>query len=461
MNLNLIKGLIKNGEGINVEFKSSQEELTQSGFETVVSFLNTIGGYLFLGINDDGKVVGVNEELVSTIKINFANAVNNREKINPPMPLMFQEAYIDNLLILYVYVPESSEVHKLNNQLIFERTDEGDRNITDNSYAVKRLYNRKSGYKTEDIILPNIIFDDFNRETIAKARKLTTIYSPSNNWKELSDEEILTQRYFYKTDKLTGKQGYTLSALLLFGKKDVICGELSWYKVDVLKKIRDVERFDDRFICEENLIDSYDALLKYIENNIEMPFYLNNQGITYNAVGVIVREIVSNILIHREFMDKTPARILIYKDRIVSENANTPKLFTKVDLDNSEPFSKNSTIARVFRMIGYADEVGSGFEKIKNACNDYFNSKPIIEDKDTFKANISLVSTDIVTSAKVTQKDIVLKFIAENGKITSEQCKNILNLEKSRVNEIINELLNLNKIYRHGKGKATYYDFNN
>ncbi len=461
MNLNLIKGLIKNGEGINVEFKSSQEELTQSGFETVVSFLNTIGGYLFLGINDDGKVAGVNEELASTIKINFANAVNNREKINPPMPLMFQEAYIDNFLILYVYVPESSEVHKLNNQLIFERTDEGDRNITDNSYAVKRLYNRKSGYKTEDIILPNITFDDFNRETIAKARKLTTIYSPSNNWKELSDEEILTQRYFYKTDKLTGKQGYTLSALLLFGKKDVICGELSWYKVDVLKKIRDVERFDDRFICEENLIDSYDALLKYIENNIEMPFYLNNQGITYNAVGVIVREIVSNILIHREFMDKTPARILIYKDRIVSENANTPKLFTKVDLDNSEPFSKNSTIARVFRMIGYADEVGSGFEKIKNACNDYFNSKPIIEDKDTFKANISLVSTDIVTSAKVTQKDIVLKFIAENGKITSEQCKNILNLEKSRVNEIINELLNLNKIYRHGKGKATYYDFNN
>lgn len=43
MNLNLIKGLIKNGEGINIEFKSSQEELTQSGFETVVSFLNTIG----------------------------------------------------------------------------------------------------------------------------------------------------------------------------------------------------------------------------------------------------------------------------------------------------------------------------------------------------------------------------------------------------------------------------------
>ncbi len=39
-------------------------------------------------------------------------------------------------------------------------------------------------------------------------------------------------------------------------------------------------------------------------------------------------------------MDKTPARILIYKDRIVRENANIPKLFTNVDLDNSAPFLK-------------------------------------------------------------------------------------------------------------------------
>ena len=40
------KKIIKKGEGINVEFKSSNEFLTDSIFETVVSFLNTIGGSL-------------------------------------------------------------------------------------------------------------------------------------------------------------------------------------------------------------------------------------------------------------------------------------------------------------------------------------------------------------------------------------------------------------------------------
>ena len=52
----------------------------------------------------------------------------------------------------------------------------------------------------------------------------------------------------------------------------------------------------------------------------------------------LIRELVSNILIHREFMDKTPARSLIYKDKIISENANSPKFFSKIDLNNNEPF---------------------------------------------------------------------------------------------------------------------------
>ena len=59
MDISSIRNLINKGEGITIEFKSSQEELTQSGFETVVAFLNTIGGYLFLGVADDGTITGV------------------------------------------------------------------------------------------------------------------------------------------------------------------------------------------------------------------------------------------------------------------------------------------------------------------------------------------------------------------------------------------------------------------
>lgn len=458
MDASQIKNLISKGEGISIEFKASREELSQSGFETIVSFLNTIGGYLFLGVTNDGKIVGVDEEKISLIKTDFANLVNNKEKINPPVPLALQDAYIDSKSILYVYVPESSEVHKLNNHSIFVRTDDGDRDITNIPYAIKRLYLRKSGVKTEDFVYSELTMDDFSIETIQKARKLTEIRNPNHNWKDLSDEEILHQKYFYKKNSETGKEGFTLSALLLFGKIDSIIGLLSWYKVDVLKKIKDVERYDDRFICEKNLIDSYDDLLKYIDANVEKPFYLNGDGVTYNAVGVVVRELVSNILIHREFMDQTPARILIYKDKIICENANSPKLFSDVDLNHYEPYSKNSTIARIFRMIGYADEIGSGFTKIKDICDNFFKSKPSIVDKDTFKTEISLISDTEVSNHSLSQCDLIIKYIKENGRITNQQCRKLLNIEKSRAGELLTNLFDNQKIYRHGVGKATYYD---
>ena len=60
-----------------------------------------------------GKIIGINEDKVSEIKIQFANQVNNPEKIDPPIPLMLSEVYIENKLVLYVHVPASSEVHRL------------------------------------------------------------------------------------------------------------------------------------------------------------------------------------------------------------------------------------------------------------------------------------------------------------------------------------------------------------
>ncbi len=187
MDVNQMKEMILSGESISVEFKESKNDLNMSSLETVVAFLNKKGGYCIFGVSDDKSIVGINEDAVYKIKSDFANLVNNPLKINPPMPLMLQEIYIDDKLILYVYVPESSEVHKLNNSIIFERTDDGDRDITDNQYALKRLYLRKSGRNSEDFIYKHITIDDFDNKTIDKARKLSIIKNSNSEWKDLTN----------------------------------------------------------------------------------------------------------------------------------------------------------------------------------------------------------------------------------------------------------------------------------
>ena len=65
---NNLKEILLDGETINVEFKTSSSNLPSSLFETICAMSNRYGGHIFLGIEDDGKVVGVNEDNVKQMK---------------------------------------------------------------------------------------------------------------------------------------------------------------------------------------------------------------------------------------------------------------------------------------------------------------------------------------------------------------------------------------------------------
>jgi transcriptional regulator with XRE-family HTH domain len=77
--------LIQQGEGLNVEFKRSAMEITSDVYETVCSFSNREGGHIFLGVKDNGEILGVQKDRVDQMKKNFVTAINNRNKINPPL----------------------------------------------------------------------------------------------------------------------------------------------------------------------------------------------------------------------------------------------------------------------------------------------------------------------------------------------------------------------------------------
>ena len=73
----------------------------------------------------------------------------------------------------------------------------------------------------------------------------------------------------------------------------------------------------------------------------------------------IFREIVVNLLIHREFLNAFPAKLVIEKDRIYTENSNKPHGYGLIDPANFSPFPKNPVIAGFFKQIAWAEELGS------------------------------------------------------------------------------------------------------
>ncbi len=65
-------------------------------------------------------------------------------------------------------------------------------------------------------------------------------------------------------------------------------------------------------------------------------------------------------MIHREFSNPYPAKLIIEKDYIRTENANRAKMIGTIDINSYEPYTKNPKIAKFFKEIGLADELGSG-----------------------------------------------------------------------------------------------------
>lgn len=62
----------------------------------------------------------------------------------------------------------------------------------------------------------------------------------------------------------------------------------------------------------------------------------------------IFREIIGNLLIHREFSNPYPAKLIIEKNQVKTENWNKPHIYGNIDPKNFSPYPKNPMIARFF-----------------------------------------------------------------------------------------------------------------
>jgi ATP-dependent DNA helicase RecG len=153
MTLKVIEDILRQGEGIEVEFKESLYELNKSTFESICAFLNRKGGRLLLGVADDGTVKGVLNEKVQTLVDAIVNNANNPQKLQPVSYLSPEIIDYDGRKIIHVYVPESSQVHQTAGR-IFDRNSDGDFDITNQQHLVRQLHLRKQQSYTENRIYP-------------------------------------------------------------------------------------------------------------------------------------------------------------------------------------------------------------------------------------------------------------------------------------------------------------------
>lgn len=402
MNLARINRLLKQKENTRLEFKEAATALPSNLFETVCAMLNRDGGDILLGVRDDSSITGVNKEAIESIVTNLINLSNNNQKLDPAFILHPQLYQLKGKSIIHIQVPSSSQMHKTVGA-VYDRSNDGDFKVAA-PHQIAEIFNRKRNLYTEGFIYPAVRFKDLNQSLFRKVRNLIKSNNANHPWLALDDKQLMEKAGLWKRDYQSGEEGFTLAAVLLFGKDEVIQQVVPHFKIDALVRIKDKMRYDDREYIQTNLIDAYEKLMAFVGKHLPDKFYLEGrQRISLRTV--IFREIIANIIAHREYTNALPATFIIKNDAIETENANNPHGSGPIIADTFTPFPKNPVIAKFLMQLGWVEELGSGVLNVNKYWQEYSDGgKPQFIEGSSFKI-ILPVSDNFFTGNEGSNQD--------------------------------------------------------
>lgn len=167
MNSETFRSILSVGETVAVEFKRCGNGVEHDTYESVCSFLNRFGGDLFLGVLDDGTVVGVPEKAAPDMIKNFISVISNDALFHPTVYLDPELLRFEGHTVIHIHVPPSSEVHSYK-KTVYDRVDDADNTLMHrefvSSYTAKfvimqdRMYTENANRAVKDgpITLENL-----------------------------------------------------------------------------------------------------------------------------------------------------------------------------------------------------------------------------------------------------------------------------------------------------------------
>ncbi|WEV58868.1 putative DNA binding domain-containing protein [Bifidobacterium sp. ESL0728] len=377
------------GETSTVEFKRCSTKPKNDTYETVCSFANHMGGSIYLGVDDDGSVPGITSpDAALDIERNIANATQNPQLFSPATLVETERFNYHGKTVIRIWVPASSAVCRYKGQ-VYDRLADADVRIN-GDMQIAQMYLRKQNIYTEQRIYKGVSMDDLDADLLARVRTMAANRRPGHPWQKLDNKELLRSARLYMNDRGTGEKGITLAGVLLLGKDDVIADVLPTYKTDAVVRRVDKRRFDDRLVCRTNLVDAYTELSEFLRRALPDNFALNGDY-AVSPRDIIIRELVSNSLIHREYLSPITAQITVTEKGIETSNASRPVFEGPINLKNFTPIPKNPIIADFFAQIGLADELGSGVHNLVHYTKIYSGGTPSLQDGLIFKAFVPLV----------------------------------------------------------------------
>ena len=434
---------------LRAKLSNSSLRLLQTFAKRLVAFANTKGGTLYIGVEDNGTVVGVNSADRVTLQIN--NMVRDSIKPDITMFVHYETQVIDDKQIIAVTVQEGTDrpyylgSKGLKPSGVYVRNGTSTDPASDT--AIRKMIKETDGDHFEEMrsLEQNLTFD------VAK--------------KEFAERKVPFGIPQMKTLGIMNHDGIYTNLGLLLSDQCVHTIKAAVFEGTIQNEFKDRREFSGSLFCQMN--EAYD----YID-------FRNQNHSTFSKLRRIdrrdypeeaVREALLNLLVHREYSFRASSFISIYADRIeFTSIGGLISGMTLQDVMMGISVCRNAKLANVFYRLELIEAYGTGIRKIMEAYEGSARKPKIEVTENAFKItipnrNISNASDEETEDQKesVEQEKRVMKLAKERGFVSRKEIERLLGISQSTGGRLLKKMVAAGQIVQIGKGKNTHYVLQN
>lgn len=435
-------------EGKNIEFKRQYIEDIKYA---VLAFANTEGGTLYIGINDDGNVEGV--ENPDAVMLQVMNMI--RDTIRPDITVAVDcstELMENKHVVVFTIQRGVARPYYLANKGIRPAgvyVRQGASSVPASETAILQMIKESSGdvYEEARSLNQNLTFKEAE---VYFAKKHLQFGDAQKRTLQL----ISADGTYSNLGMLLSDQCISIIKLAVFeGSKKTVFHDRKELSGSLFKQLEDVYAYINQF----NYTRSEFPGLERVDTRDYPP--------------EAVREALLNAVIHREYGIGGPTLISIFDDRIEFVTiGGLVKGLSLADIKLGVSMLRNKNLANVFYRLHLIEAYGTGLLKIDECYADCAVKPQLLATDNAFKLvlpninfaakrvkNYSLADESKTASKKEERYQIVLELARKNSLVTRSMIEKALHVSTSTAVLVLKKMLQLGLLKKYGEGRNVSY----
>jgi ATP-dependent DNA helicase RecG len=378
MTLDEVRDIVDGGESARVEFKRTTGTL-DAAMETVCAMLNGSGGYVLIGVRDDGTILG--QEVADNTRRDVAQALR---KIDPQVVLEPEVVPVDDeRAVIVLSVPGDRLGPYTYDGRPYVRQSATTEQMDQSTYEQRLVERRDPRRRWEARPAEGVTVGDLDASEITRTVNAAIDRGRMEEPGTRDPEDLLRGLGLLRDDTLLN------AAVVLFGEKHVFMPD---YPQCLLRMARfrgtTKSEFEDNRQVRANAFTLFDRAQQFLREHLPIASKVRPDAMEREDTPLYpmeaLREALANALCHRDYgLRGSSIGLAIYDDRL--EITNTGTLPSGITLDElTEPHVsqlRNDLIADTFYRRGIIEQWGRGTIMMQEATEEAGLVPPEFEER--------------------------------------------------------------------------------